>query len=85
MYNHNYKIQREDTLSEDLIAGAGLDVLVNEPMTPDCPLKQFKDSKKLVITPHMAWASVESRTRSINEIYLNIKAFINGEERNICR
>lgn len=72
-------------LSEDLIAGAGLDVLVNEPMTPDCPLKQFKDSKKLVITPHMAWASVESRTRSINEIYLNIKAFINGEERNICR
>lgn len=72
-------------LSEDLIAGAGLDVLVNEPMTVDCPLKQFKDSKKLVITPHMAWASVESRTRSINEIYLNIKSFINGEDRNICR
>jgi lactate dehydrogenase-like 2-hydroxyacid dehydrogenase len=54
-------------------------------MTPDCPLKQFKDSKKLVMTPHMALASVESRTRSIDEIYLNIKAFINGEERNICR
>lgn len=72
-------------LSEDLIAGAGLDVLVNEPMTLDCPLRQFKDSRKLVITPHIAWASVESRTRSIDEIYLNIKAFINGEERNICR
>jgi glycerate dehydrogenase len=71
-------------LSEHLIAGAGLDVLVNEPMTPDCPLKPFKDSKKLVITPHMAWASVESRTRSIDEIYLNIKAFINGQKRNIC-
>jgi len=72
-------------LSEDLIAGAGLDVLVDEPMTSDCPLKKFKDSKNLVITPHMAWASVESRIRSIDEIYLNIKAFINGEERNICR
>jgi len=72
-------------LEENLIAGAGLDVLTVEPMSPDCPLLPFKDSTKLIITPHMAWASVESRTRSIEEIYLNIKAFLNGEERNICR
>nr|WP_315022688.1 NAD(P)-dependent oxidoreductase [uncultured Aminipila sp.] len=72
-------------LKEDLIAGAGLDVLTIEPMSPKCALRPFKDSSKLVITPHMAWASVESRTRAIEEIYLNIKAFLNGEERNICR
>lgn len=72
-------------LNENLIAGAGLDVLTVEPMSPECALLPFKDSSKLVITPHMAWASVESRTRAIEEIYLNIEAFLNGEERNICR
>lgn len=72
-------------LEENLIAGAGLDVLTVEPMSPECALLPFKDSSKLVITPHMAWASVESRTRAIEEIYLNIKAFLNGEERNLCR
>lgn len=71
-------------LNENLIAGAGLDVLTTEPMLPECPLRLIKDSNKLVITPHMAWASVESRTRSIEEIYLNIQAFLDGVERNIC-
>ena len=69
-------------LEQGLIAGAGLDVLTKEPMTKDNPLHRIKDSRKLIITPHMAWASVEARQRCADEIYLNIKAFLNGEERN---
>ena len=69
-------------LEQGIIAGAGLDVLTREPMTKDNPLHRIKDSRKLIITPHMAWASVEARQRCADEIYLNIKAFLNGEERN---
>ena len=69
-------------LEQGLIAGAGLDVLSKEPMSEDNPLRRIKDSRKLLITPHMAWASTEARQRCADEIYLNIKAFLNGEERN---
>ncbi len=70
-------------LKEDLIAGAALDVLTREPMTKDNPLQEIKDSKRLFITPHIAWASIEARTRCVNEVAANIKAFIAGEERNV--
>lgn len=69
-------------LTEDMIAGAALDVLKVEPLTLDNPLGKIKDSKKLIITPHMAWAPVETRTRCLNEVAENIKAFLNGERRN---
>ncbi len=55
-----------DALKNGTIAGAGLDVLDIEPMTKDNPLYQVKDSKKLIITPHIAWASVEARARLMN-------------------
>lgn len=69
-------------LNEDMIGGAGLDVLSKEPMRADNPLAQYKDSRKLIITPHMAWASVEARTRCMDEIYKNIKSFLANEPRN---
>ena len=72
-----------DALIYDEIAAAGLDVLEKEPMTKDNPLGKIQDSTKLIITPHMSWASIESRTRVVNEVYKNIKAFLNGEDRNI--
>jgi len=71
-----------EALENGTIAGAGLDVLEKEPIAKDNPLGRIKDSKKLIITPHLAWASVEARERCVNEVYLNLKAFINGEERN---
>jgi len=71
-----------DALDNGLIAGAGLDVLSKEPMEKDNPLGRIKDSTKLIITPHMAWASVESRQRCFDEVYKNIEAFINNESRN---
>lgn len=69
-------------LTEGLIAGAGLDVLSKEPMDKNNPLGKIKDSEKLIITPHMAWASVEARTRCMEEVYRNIEAFTAGEMRN---
>lgn len=72
-----------DALITDQIAAAGLDVLEKEPMAKDNPLREIQDSTKLIITPHMAWASVESRTRLVGEVYKNIEAFLNGENRNV--
>ena len=69
-------------LTQNMIAGAGLDVLSKEPMSVDNPLIDIKDSKKLIITPHMAWASIEARSRCVQEIYKNIESFLAGEERN---
>lgn len=70
-------------LTEGKIAAAGLDVLEKEPMEPSNPLAQIKDSTKLIITPHMSWASVESRTCLVEEVVKNIEAFLDGEDRNI--
>lgn len=72
-----------DALVTDQIAGAGLDVLEQEPMAKDNPLAQIKDSTKLIITPHMAWASLESRTRLVDAVVKNIEAFLAGENRNV--
>jgi lactate dehydrogenase-like 2-hydroxyacid dehydrogenase len=70
-------------LNEGEIAGAGLDVLTTEPMPADNQLLAIKDSNKLVITPHNAWATYEARVRLLDEIYNNLNSFINGEERNL--
>lgn len=65
-----------DALNNNLIAAAGLDVIAVEPMSPSCPLLQVKDKSKLLITPHIGWASVEARTNLMNIIYGQIKEFI---------
>ncbi|HAQ51853.1 MAG TPA: D-2-hydroxyacid dehydrogenase [Lachnospiraceae bacterium] len=70
-------------LNENLIYGAGLDVTSTEPMTEDNPLSNYKDSNRLIITPHMAWASNEARARVVEETALNIEAFLDGRDRNV--
>ncbi len=70
-------------LTENVILGAGLDVTSTEPMKDSNPLSKFMDSNRLIITPHMAWASIEARNRVVSETCKNIEAFLNGEERNI--
>ena len=72
-----------DALMEGQIAAAGLDVLEKEPMAKDNPLGEIKDSTKLIITPHMSWASKEARTRLVGEVTKNIQAFLDGECRNV--
>lgn len=70
-------------LTEGMIAGAGLDVTGTEPMKESNPLSRIMDSNKLIITPHLAWASIEARNRVVEETYKNIKAFYEGVERNV--
>lgn len=70
-------------LKENRIGGAGLDVLSAEPMKSTNPLIEIQDSTRLIITPHIAWATVEARKRVVEEVYKNIEAFLKGEQRNI--
>lgn len=65
------------------IAAAGLDVLEEEPLQASNPLSTLQDSNQLIITPHLAWASVEARTRCVQGAYENIAAFLRGEDRNV--
>ncbi|NBH24961.1 D-2-hydroxyacid dehydrogenase [Lachnospiraceae bacterium] len=72
-----------EALTKGYIAGAGLDVTGTEPMKDSNPLSRIKDSNKLIITPHLAWASTEARGRCVSETCRNIEAFLKGEDRNI--
>lgn len=65
-----------DALKNGVIAAAGLDVLCKEPMDENNPLREIKDSEKLFITPHIAWASVEARTRLMDIILGYITEFM---------
>ncbi len=62
-------------LDESLIAGAGLDVFEQEPIERDNPLLSVKNRSKLVMTPHITWASVEARTELVDGIVRNIEEF----------
>lgn len=63
-------------LDNDIIAGAGLDVLCEEPMSADNPLL---NAKNCIITPHIAWAPIDTRKRLITIVADNLSAFINGK------
>ena len=64
-------------LRDHQIGGAGVDVLTTEPPIAGNPLLDDYDLN-LIITPHIAWASQESRQRLINQVADNISAFINN-------
>ncbi len=70
-----------EALSNGQIQAAGLDVLAQEPMSPQNPLREIKDSNKLVITPHIAWASVEARTRLMKIIEGQVAEFLEEKGR----
>lgn len=71
-------------LKHHKIAGAGLDVFEQEPFEKNSPLLQINDPSVLLMTPHIAWATVEARKRVLDEVCLNIQAFIDGKIRNAC-
>ncbi len=68
-------------LRSGALGGAGIDVLSEEPPRRGNPLLDA-DVPRLIVTPHIAWASHESRQRVIAELKLNIEAFLNGSPRN---
>lgn len=69
-----------DALNNDVIAGAGLDVLSTEPPSKDNPL--FK-ARNCLITPHIAWATKEARVRLMDVAIRNVAAFIDGKPVNV--
>lgn len=71
-----------EALRSGQIAGAGLDVLEHEPIALDDPLAAIHDSDRLLITPHLAWASVEARRRCVQGVCENLAAFLRGEASN---
>jgi lactate dehydrogenase-like 2-hydroxyacid dehydrogenase len=65
-------------LDEDRILGAATDVLSREPVSVDNPLLKIRNKEKLLITPHIAWASVEARTLLMDKVYDNIRTYLDG-------
>lgn len=62
-------------LNEEWIAGACVDVLTREPVSTTNPLLRCKYPERLLITPHIAWASIESRELLIQKLLDNIRRF----------
>lgn len=68
-----------DALKCGKLGGACIDTLSVEPMIEDCILM---DAPNCIITPHIAWAPVETRQRLMNIVVENIKSFLRGERKN---
>jgi len=71
-----------NALREGHLGGAGVDVLSVEPPREGNPLLA-QDIPNLIITPHIAWASLEARQRLVDEVAGNIRAWLSGQARNL--
>ena len=72
-------INEEDlvkALNEGKLAGAGVDVFTKEPLPEDSPYLKVEDKSKILLTPHIGWASKEARQRLIEGIAQNIKSIL---------
>lgn len=65
------------------IAAAGLDVYEVEPLPMDSPLRQVNNRDRLFLTPHVAWGSIEARTRVVEDICKSVKGYLDGELRSL--
>lgn len=68
-------------LDEKQIAGAALDVFEEEPIQANNPLLKIQNQHRLVMTPHIAWASIEARTELIDGVKKNIEEFLVESEK----
>ena len=71
---------RAEALTGGVTAAARLACRTLEPMRADCPLYGVKNCG---ITPHIAWAPIETRVRLLREVEENLRAWINGAPRNV--
>ena len=69
-----------DALNRGKVAGAGLDVVSEEPISEDNPLLK---AKNCIITPHIAWASLEARQRLLNIAVENLSKYLEGNPINV--
>lgn len=65
-----------DALNENRIGAFGTDVFDKEPIAPDSPFMGLKCLENVILTPHIAWTSIEARTLLISKLIDNIKSFI---------
>ena len=69
-------------IDEEIIGGAALDVFKVEPIPAENPLLNIRNKERLVLTPHIAWASEEARNRLFTDLLENIIAYNRSEIRN---
>lgn len=69
-------------IDEEIIGGAALDVFKVEPIPKENPLLKIKNKERIVLTPHVAWASEDARNRLFEDLLENISAYNRGEIRN---
>ena len=70
-----------DALKKGSLAGAAIDVLREEPPAHGDPLLDY-DGDNLILTPHIAWATVEARQNALDELAANVASFLEGGNRN---
>ena len=71
-----------DAIIDGTIGGMGCDVFSYEPIDEKHPFVKILGRDNVLLTPHMAWGSFESRTRCFNTVLSNIEAYLNGKEQN---
>lgn len=71
-----------DAILNGTIGGMGCDVFSYEPIDEKHPFTKILHRNNVLLTPHMAWGSFESRTRCFNTVLSNIEAYLSGKEQN---
>lgn len=71
-----------DAILEGKIAGFAADVYSKEPFDKESPMMKLLECQNVILTPHAAWAAYEARSRCLEIIYNNIKAFSEGKIQN---
>jgi glycerate dehydrogenase len=73
----------EEALDEGLISGAGIDVTLPEPPPADGPLMRIARRQNAIVTPHVAWASIEAQQTLAGQLIDNIESFVAGNPTNL--
>ncbi len=69
-----------EAIDSEIIAGAGLDVFTQEPLPAGHPLLTVRNKGKLLLLPHIAWASIEARTLLVSRIAGHIRSFMESSD-----
>ena len=64
-------------IDANLLAGAAVDVFSSEPLPKDNPLLGVQNMEKIILTPHIAWSSIEARATMVEGVAKNIQEFLN--------
>jgi glycerate dehydrogenase len=77
------EVDLERALDAGLVSAAGLDVTLPEPPPLDAPIMRLARRPNVIVTPHVAWASIEAQQVLADQMIGNIEAFVAGRPRNL--